>query len=262
MAAFIFYFGGYSAICFPEGNEARPSPWNGCCARHPRASRSEGRGARQLHRGRRIPAELVPLARLGRCGAEPRRTERLVLSHRSASSKPRWNSRVCTRNLSSVMLGFTPGKASPLSTDFRFSAGPIDLAMLKTVIDTERPGASGSLRRIEPRPIRGLRVEAVRRAFARFLFRAELRDFVTHPIGRLREAKHIHDWIHRSHYNPPPRRWWKPTTHSPQCARRSGQILRQLDQDRWRSCSAENSPLLPDRCADAKTATPRACISL
>jgi hypothetical protein len=119
------------------------------------------------------------------------------------------------------------------ATEFDFLLN--DLAMLKTVVDT---GDLVRLAPYAPTPVKYMDyAEAV--VGRPILFRAELRDFVTHPIDRLREAKHIHDWVHSF------------TTAAPMVetdnkfeACQAGN-LRELDQT-MAKLQAENSPLMPD----------------
>jgi hypothetical protein len=87
-----------------------------------------------------------------------------------------------------VVIMLTPETISVTDFDFLLN----DLAMLKTEL------SAGDLVRLaaytqSPRQYVDYASAIVGRPI---LFRAELRDFVTHPIGRLREAKHIHDWMH------------------------------------------------------------------
>jgi hypothetical protein len=131
----------------------------------------------------------------------------------------------------SAVIMLTPESIAPTDFDFLLN----DLAMLKTVIDT------GDLVRLAPyAPNRVQYMDYVEDVVARpILFRAELRDFVTHPIGRLREAKHIHDWIHSFTTAAP-----MVETDNPFQVCQAGN-LRQLDQT-MAKLRAENSPLMPD----------------
>ncbi len=88
----------------------------------------------------------------------------------------------------SVLIMLTPETISGTGYDFLLN----DLAMLKTVMDTS------DLVRLAPyTETPSQYVDYASEIVGRpLLFRAELRDFVTHPYGRLREAKHIHDWMH------------------------------------------------------------------
>jgi hypothetical protein len=128
-----------------------------------------------------------------------------------------------------VVIMLTPETISVTDFDFLLN----DLAMLKTVLNAkdvlELAAYSDSPRRyfdyasaVVGRPM---------------LFRAELRDFVTHPVGRLREAKHIHDWIRSFDPQDP-----MVETNNDFSVCQAGP-LRQLDQT-LAKLRSENSPLV------------------
>ena len=130
----------------------------------------------------------------------------------------------------SAVVMLTP--ESIATTDFDFLLN--DLAMLKTIVDT------GDLVRLAPYAATPVQyMDYAETVVGRpILFRAELRDFVTHPIGRLREAKHIHDWV-RSFTTAAP----MVETDNKFDVCQAGD-LRQLDQT-MAKLQAENSPLMP-----------------
>ena len=180
-AAFVFYFGGYSYLL--SGDSASFTvEWSLAQARvHPDASvvvlgnstaaegfrpnwfKSHGSGAVALNLG--VPSGWIYL------------WQRMLEAAMNGGVHPR-----------AVVVMLTPEIIS--ATDFDFLLN--DLAMLKTVVD------SSDLVRLAPyaRSSRQYMDYAEAVVGRPILFRAELRDFVTHPIGRLREAKHIHDWVH------------------------------------------------------------------
>ncbi len=180
LAIFVFYLGGYSYLL--SGDSASFTvEWVLAQARvHPEASllvlgnstaaegfrpnyfRSHASGAVALDLG--VPSGWIFL------------WQRMLETALATGMHPR-----------AVVVMLTPEIVSATDYDFLLN----DLAMLKTVLNT------GDLVRLaayteSPRQYADYAAEVIARPI---LFRAELRDFVTHPIGRLREAKHIHDWI-------------------------------------------------------------------
>jgi hypothetical protein len=180
IAAFVFYFGGYSYLL--SGDSASFTvEWSLAQARvhrdasvvvlgnstaaegfRPNWFKSHGSGAVAVNLG--VPSGWIFL------------WQRMLETALNMGLRPR-----------SVVVMLTPEIISTTEFDFLLN----DLAMLKTVVDTS------DLPRLAP-------YASSRRQYLDYaeavvgrpvLFRAELRDFVTHPVGRLREAKHIHDWI-------------------------------------------------------------------
>jgi hypothetical protein len=181
VAVFVFYFGGYAYLL--SGDSASFTvEWVLAQARvHPEASvvvlgnstaaegfranwfKSHGSGAVALDLG--VPSGWIYL------------WQRMLEAVIRSGVHPR-----------AAVVMLTPETISVTDFDFLLN----DLAMLKTVVD------SSDLVRLapyvqSPRQYMNYAAAVVGRPM---LFRAELRDFVTHPVGRLREAKHIHDWIH------------------------------------------------------------------
>jgi hypothetical protein len=181
LAAFVFYFGGYANL-LSNDSASFTVEWSLAQARvHPEASvvvlgnstaaegfrpnwfNSHASGAVALNLG--VPSGWIFL------------WQRMLETAMNEGVHPR-----------SVVIMLTPEIISTTEFDFLLN----DLAMLKTVVDTTdlprlAPYATS------PRQYMDYAEAVIGRPV---LFRAELRDFVTHPIGRLREAKHIHDWIH------------------------------------------------------------------
>lgn len=180
LAVFIFYLGGYAYLL--SGDSASFTvEWVLAQARvHPEASvvvlgnstaaegfranwfKSHGSGAVALDLG--VPSGWIFL------------WQRMFESAMSTGMHPR-----------SAVIMLTPEIISVTDFDFLLN----DLAMLKTVLDT------GDLVRLAPYTQAPRQyVDYASAVVGRpMLFRAELRDFITHPIARLREAKHIHDWM-------------------------------------------------------------------
>ena len=224
LAAFIFYFGGYSYLLSSDSAsftvewvlaEARVHPeakvvvlGNSTAAEgfRPNWFRSHGTGDVALNLG--VPSGWIYLY------------QRLFETVLDTGVRPK-----------SAVVMLTPEVISTVGFDFLLN----DLTMLKTVVDT------GDLVRLAPyAPTPVKYIDYAEDVVGRpILFRAELRDFVTHPIGRLREAKHIHDWVHSF------------TTAAAMVETdnkfevcQAGD-LRQLDQT-IAKLTAENSALLPD----------------
>jgi hypothetical protein len=223
LAAFVFYFGGYSYLL--SGDSASFTvEWSLAQARvHPDASvvvlgnstaaegfrpnwfESHGSGAVAVNLG--VPSGWIFL------------WQRMLETTLKTGMHPR-----------SVVVMLTPETVSATEFDFLLN----DLAMLKTVVDTS------DLSRLAP-------YASSRRQYMDYaeavvgrpvLFRAELRDFVTHPVGRLREAKHIHDWIHSFNSQSP-----MIETDNKFSVCEAGP-LRELDQT-IEKFTKENNPLLP-----------------
>jgi hypothetical protein len=180
-AAFLFYFGGFEYLL--SGDSASFTvEWSLAQARvHPEASvvvlgnstaaegfrpnwfKTHGSGAVALNLG--VPSGWIYL------------WQRILDSAMSMGVHPR-----------AVVLMLTPEVVS--ATDFDYLLN--DLAMLKIVLNSgDLAGVAPYAR--SPRQYVDYAAAVVGRPV---LFRAEMRDFVTHPLGRLREAQHIHDWLH------------------------------------------------------------------
>jgi hypothetical protein len=180
LAIFVFYLGGYAYLL--SGDSASFTvEWVLAQARiHPEASvvvlgnstaaegfrpnwfKSHGSGAVALDLG--VPSGWIYL------------WQRMLEAAESSGVHPR-----------AVVVMLTPEIISETSFDFLLN----DLAMLKTVVDSRDLVSLAPYART-PRQYMDYAAAVVGRPI---LFRAEMRDFVTHPVGRLREAKHIHDWV-------------------------------------------------------------------
>jgi hypothetical protein len=236
LAAFVFYFGGYAYLL--SGDSASFTvEWSLAQARvHPEASvvvlgnstaaegfrpnwfKAHGSGAVALNLG--VPSGWIFL------------WQRMLETAMSAGVHPR-----------SVVVILTPEIIS--ATDFDFLLN--DLAMLKNVVSVSdlprlAPYANS------PRQYMEYAEAVVGRPV---LFRAELRDFVTHPVGRLREAKHIHDWIHGFSAQSP-----MIETDNEFSICEAGP-LRQMDQS-IQKFTVENNPLLPNLARVKSGYDPRA----
>jgi len=224
LIAFVFYFGGYSFLLSSD-SASFTVEWTLAEARvHPEASvfvlgnstaaegfrpnwfRSHGTGAVAIDLG--VPSGWIYL------------WQRMFEAALAYGIHPK-----------AAVLMLTPEIIS--RTDFDFLLN--DLAMLKTVLNY------GDLMSLVPYASSPRQyVDYAEAVVARpILFRAEMRDFVTHPIGRLREAKHIHDWVHSFTQQSP-----MIETDNRFSVCQAGP-LRDLDQT-MNKLRAENSPLLPE----------------
>jgi len=224
LAIFVFYLGGFSFL-LSDSSASFTVEWVLAQARvHPEASaivlgnstaaegfrpnwfKSHGTGAVALNLG--VPSGWIYL------------WQRMFETVLGYGIRPR-----------SAIVMLTPEIVS--STDFDFLLN--DLAMLKTVVGA-RDLVSLAPYAASPRHYVDYAVDVVARPV---LFRAEMRDFVTHPIGRLREAKHVHDWIHTFTRQSP---MIETDNKASVC---EAEPLRQLDQtiEKYRG---ENNPLLAD----------------
>ncbi len=222
VAIFVFYLGGYAYLL--SGDSASFTvEWVLAQARvHPEASvvvlgnstaaegfrpnwfRSHGSGAVALDLG--VPSGWIYL------------WQRLLETVMSSGVHPR-----------AAVVMLTPETIS--TTDFDFLLN--DLAMLKTVVDASDLVRLAAYAQ-SPRQYMDYAAAVAGRPL---LFRAEMRDFVTHPIGRLREAKHIHDWMHTFGPQSP-----MVETHNEFSVCQAGP-LRELDKT-VEKLRGENSPLL------------------
>jgi hypothetical protein len=222
IAIFVFYLGGY-AYLLSNDSASFTVEWVLAQARvHPEASvvvlgnstaaegfranwfKSHGSGAVALNLG--VPSGWIYL------------WQRMLEAAMSSGVHPR-----------AAVVMLTPETIS--ATDFDFLLN--DLAMLKTVVDSSDLVRLAPYAR-SPRQYVNYASAVVGRPM---LFRAEMRDFVTHPIGRLREAKHIHDWIHTFGRQSP-----MVETHNEFSVCQAGP-LHQLDKT-VEKLRGENSPLL------------------
>ena len=224
VALFVFYFGGYSYLL--SGDSASFTvEWTLAQARvHREASvvvlgnstaaegfrpnwfKSHGSGAVALNMG--APSGWIYL------------WQRMFEAVLSVGVHPR-----------AVVVMLTPEIISPTDFDFLLN----DLAMLKTVVDSSDLVRLAPYAR-SPRQYFDYAANIVERPV---LFRAELRDFVTHPIGRLREAKHIHDWMHSFNQQSPM------VEMNNQFSMCQAGPLHDLDKT-IEKLRAGNSPLMPD----------------
>jgi hypothetical protein len=183
-AAFLFYFGGFEYLLSSDSASFSVELALAQARAHPEASvvvlgnstaaegfrpnwfKSHASGAVALNLG--VPSGWIYL------------WQRMLVAAIGAGVHPR-----------AVVVMLTPDVVS--ATDFDYLLN--DLALLKIVLDPSDLARVAPYAR-SPRQYVDYAIPVLARPL---LFRAEMRDFISRPIRRLREAKHIHDWFRSFH---------------------------------------------------------------